>query len=128
MGHKTKIMYIEPKFDDISNLDAWIGLVVLSKTGKTLTYRGQQFQSLKGIGYKSNYYDIEDGSRYWISNCRKDGNDGLYSTTVHVDEDVRTDYWTNIRGMPERKSQASFRSRGKHRVGRNDLKNKVGNI
>ena len=48
-------------------------------------------------------------------------------TLIHVDEDIRKEYWTNIRNMPEKANQESFKSRGKHRVGRKDLKNKVGN-
>lgn len=119
-------MYFEPK-EGLASLDAWIGKVELSKTRKTLKYDGREMQSLKGLGYKANYYDIETGERFWISGCRKDGNDGLYMTTVHIDEDVRKEYWTSIRNMPERSNQESFKSRGKHRVGRSDLKNKVGN-
>ena len=119
-------MYVEPK-EDVASLEAWIGKVEISKTGKTLRYDGLELQSLKGVGYKANYFDIETGERFWVSGCRKDGNDGLYNIKIHVDENIRKEYWTDIRGMPERSNQASFTSRGKHRVGRNDLKNKVGN-
>ncbi|MCP3929938.1 MAG: 1-deoxy-D-xylulose-5-phosphate synthase, partial [Bacteroidetes bacterium] len=73
---KFEIMYIEEK-SGIAALEANIGKVFLSKTGKTLEYKGRKLQSLKGQGYKANYYDIETGEQYWISNCRKDGNDGL---------------------------------------------------
>jgi len=38
---------------------ARIGLVTFSKTGATLYYKSRSFQSLKGGGFKSNYYDIE---------------------------------------------------------------------
>jgi len=120
-------MYIEWK-GGVSALEAKIGRVSLSKTGRTLRYGNKEFKSLKGLGYKANYYDIDSGDHYWISGCRKDGNDGLYNVKVLVDEDVRKEYWTNIRNMPERINQASFISRGKHRVGRQDLKNKVGNL
>jgi len=106
-------MYIEEK-SDIASLEANIGKVCFSKTGKTLKYAGREFQSLKGYGYKANYFDIKTGEDYWISGCRKDGNDGLYRTVVFVDENVRSEYWTDIRGMPERKRQASFISTGKH--------------
>ena len=126
MGHKSQIMYIEPKSNGVASLSARIGRVAMSKTGRTLTYKDQSFQKFKG--YKANHFDVETTEEYWISGCRKDGNDGLYMTTVHVDEDIRVEYWTHIRGMPERKDQASFKSRGKHRIGRHDLKNKVGNI
>jgi len=57
---KYKIMYIEEK-SDIAALEANIGKVYLSKTGKTLRYQDREFQSLKGMGYKRNYYDIETG-------------------------------------------------------------------
>ena len=50
-------MYIEDKSDGLSG-PARIGRVGLSKTGKTLYYRGRVFQSLKGGGFKSNYFDI----------------------------------------------------------------------
>ena len=113
---KYKIMYIEEK-SDIAALEANIGKVYLSKTGKTLRYQDREFQSLKGMGYKRNYYDIETGESCWISGCRRDGNDGLYRTAVHVDEVVREEYWSKIRGMPERKNRASFTSTGKHQAG-----------
>ena len=76
-------MYIEEKAG-VASLEANIGKVYLSKTSKTLKYDGKEFQSLKGLGYKANYYDVKTGEHYWISRCRKDGNDGLYKTTVYV--------------------------------------------
>ena len=127
MSRKYKIMYIEFK-GGVAALAAVIGKVYPSKSGRTLRYKNQEFQSLKGRGYKANFYDIETGDYYWISGCRKDGNDGLYNIKVHIDEDIRAEYWTEIRNLPERKRQSSFTSRGKHRVGREDLKNKVGNL
>jgi hypothetical protein len=81
---------------------ARIGRVTFSKTGKTLYYRGRQFRSLKGDGFKSNYYEVDSGDEYWISGCRRDGADRLYgeSTPVEIDEDVREEYWTEIRKLP----------------------------
>jgi hypothetical protein len=119
---KYEIMYIEEKAC-VASLEANIGKVYLSKTGKTLKYNGKEFQSLKGSGYKANYFDIKTGEHYWISKCRKDGNDGLYKTTVFVDEDIREEYWTDIRQMPERKNQESFTSTGKHLPGGKEPKN-----
>lgn len=58
-----------------------------------------------------------------MSRCRKDGNDGLYKTTVYVDQDIREEYWTDIREMPERKDQESFTSIGKHMPGGKESKN-----
>jgi hypothetical protein len=78
---------------------ARIGRVTYSKTGCTLYYRGKAFRSLKGSGFKANYYDVETGEHYWISGQRKDGADALYATNVatEIDEKVREEYWTSIR-------------------------------
>ncbi len=119
---KYEIMYIEPK-DDVASLDARIGKVRFSKTGKTLKYNDREFQSLKGSGYKANYFEVETGGWYWISKCRRDGNDGLYKTTVFVDQDIRAEYWEDIRNMPDRKDQESFTSTGKHQAGGKEAKN-----
>lgn len=99
---KTRIMYIENKSDGL-NGSARIGRVAFSKTGKSLSYGGRTFQSLKGAGYKANYFDIETGEEFWISGPRKDGNDRLYSQSaqpVNVDADVAAEYWRDIRGLP----------------------------
>jgi hypothetical protein len=99
----SRIMYIENKADALSG-PARIGRISFSKTGRTLYYRGKSFQSLKGAGYKSNYYDLETGEEYWISGPRKDGADRLYGepTPVEIDDDVRHEYWTEVRGQPSR--------------------------
>lgn len=98
---KSRIMYIESKAGGLVG-PARIGRVAFSKTGATLRYGGRQFQSLKGVGFKSNYFDVETGEHYWISGPRKDGKDGLYATHVapEVDPDVREEYWSEIRGLP----------------------------
>ncbi len=62
---RSRIMYLEDKSESL-NGPARIGRVYFSKTGKSLTYRGQTFQSLKGSGFKANYFDIETGDHYWI--------------------------------------------------------------
>ena len=70
--------------------------------GATLYYAGKSFQSLKGSGFKSNYFEVESGEPYWISGPRKDGQDSLYATNVapEIDEDVRIEYWSKIRDLP----------------------------
>ena len=60
MSEKYKIMYIEYK-GGVAALEAIIGKIITSKTGKTLRYKDKEFQSLKGVGFKANYYDIETG-------------------------------------------------------------------
>ena len=67
---RSKIMYIEDKSEDIEG-EARIGRVYFSKSGKTLYYRGRRFQSLKGSGFKENYFEVGSGDHYWISGPRK---------------------------------------------------------
>jgi hypothetical protein len=97
---RTRIMYIEDKTSSLSG-PARIGRVTYSKSGASITYRGRTFQSLKGQGFKANYFDIENGDEFWISGPRKDGADRLYPSaeTVVVDDDVRDEYWLKIRGI-----------------------------
>jgi len=96
---KTRIMYIEDKSNGL-NGPARIGRVTYSKTGQSLHYQGRTFQSLKGAGFKANYFDVETGGHFWISGPRKDGLDRLYSSStmpVEIDDDVRDEYWRDIR-------------------------------
>jgi hypothetical protein len=72
--------------------------------GRTPYYRGQKFQSLKDAGFKSNYYCVETGEDYWISGPKRRGGDALYggSTPIEIDDDVRDEYWRDIRRQRER--------------------------
>lgn len=98
-----RIMYIECKGDGLTG-PAKIGRVSFSKTGKTIYYHGRTFQSLKGAGFKSNYYDVESGEAYWISGPKRNGQDALYggNTPIEIDDDVREEYWREIRQQSER--------------------------
>lgn len=99
-------MYIECKAGGLTG-DARIGRVTYSQTGKTIYYKGKKFASLKGSGFKSNYYDVDTGEEYWISGPKRDGSDRLYAgkgSIVTVDEDVREEYWTEIRKSPDHKA------------------------
>jgi len=98
-----RIMYIECKAGGLTGT-ARIGRVTSSKTGRTFYYQGQRFQSLKGAGFKSNYYCVETGEDYWISGPKRRGGDALYggSTPIEIDVDVRDEYWRDIRQQPER--------------------------
>jgi hypothetical protein len=98
---KSRIMYIEAKSGGLTG-PARIGRVNFSKTGATLYYGGKSFQSQKGSGFKSNYFDTETGEPYWISGPKKNGSDALYATNIRatVDDDVCDEYWTKVRGLP----------------------------
>jgi hypothetical protein len=74
---------------------------------------GRMFQKTT-MGHKSNYFDAETGEEYWISGCKKDGSDHLYGGTTEIDDDVREEYWTDIRKMPEKKDERAIRDAGKY--------------
>ena len=90
---RSKIMYIEDKSDGLDG-DARIGRVYFSKSGKTLYYRDNKFQSLKGGGFKANYFEVNSGDHYWISGPRKDESNRLYggNSGVVIDEDIKNEY------------------------------------
>ena len=113
MRPKQRIMYIEYKGEGIAG-PARIGLVKFSKSGKSMHYDGKTFETLKGTGFKANYFDVETGEEYWISGCRKDGKDALYSTEVTIDEDIREEYWSEIRKQPENKEISTFTAKSKY--------------
>ena len=79
-------------------------------------YNGKSFGLLSGGGFKSNYFDEETGDHYWISGCKKRGGDRLYPGWIDVDPDVRVEYWTAIRGKPERANEIRIRCLGKYRI------------
>lgn len=82
-------MYIENKSGSLDNAGR-IGRVYFSKTGQSLYYAGRTFRSLKGNGFKANYFDVATGEHFWISGPRKHGNVRLYggNAGVEVDPDV----------------------------------------
>jgi len=96
-------MYIEKKSDLTG--EARIGLVRFSKSGSSVHYGDQTFETLKGAGFKANYFDTATGDHYWISGPKKNGQDRLYGERlpIFIDEDVREAYWAEIREEPEKK-------------------------
>ena len=103
---KSRIMYVERKAESLSGT-ARISRMTFSKSGKTLSRGGQKFRSLKGSGFKANYYDVDSGDHYWISGCKKDGSDRLYGERIpiRIDEEAREEYWLEIRQAPHRKEE-----------------------
>jgi hypothetical protein len=86
---RSRVMYIENKSTGL-NGPARIGRVYFSKTGKTIYYADKRFRSLKGSGFKANYYDVESGDHYWITGVKKRGGNRLYGGNlgVEIDDDV----------------------------------------
>lgn len=100
---KSRIMYIERKAGALTG-DARIGRVTFNKTGRTIFYGEQIFRRIVGGGFKSNYFEATSGEEYWISGPKRRGGDRMYGSVqpVLIDEDVRTEYWRDIRDQPER--------------------------
>ena len=90
-------MYIENKSEGLEG-EARIGRVYYSKSGKTIYYKGLKLQSLKGTGYKANFFEVASGDHYWLSGPRKDKQDRLYggNSGVEIDKDVLDEYITYI--------------------------------
>jgi hypothetical protein len=105
---KTRIMYMELKTHDGGHDDrgeARIGRVALSKSGRSVHYRGKTLQRTNGTAGCGNYFDVETNEVYWVSGPKQDGTDRYYwgkSAPVEIDEDIREEYWTKIRKQPER--------------------------
>ena len=107
---KTAIVYLEG--EDEPKFMGRICRVKLSKTGKTLFYKDYEFVKIRG--YKTNHLEVNSYYEYWISNPKKMGNDTLYPGIVHVDEDVREEYWVSIRNIAQNRKQATYRCSGKY--------------
>ena len=95
-----------------NNLPGRIGKVTFSKSVKTIYYKGQNFNRCQGVC--GNYLDEETGEKYWISGCKKKGNDRLFPGIIEIDNDIREYYWTKIRNMSECRDQSVIRCTGKH--------------
>jgi hypothetical protein len=104
-GKVSRIMYVESKAESL-NGPARIGRVTFSKSGLSIYYKGKTFLRIQG--FKANYCDTETFGEYWISGPRRDGKDRLYVSNipVEIDDDVREEYWTEIRKKPELKNRA----------------------
>lgn len=110
---RSQVMYIEYKGGKLAG-PGRIGRVTFSQSRKTIYYKDCKLQSLKGHGYKANFYDAANGGWYWVSNCRRDGQDTLYPGIVEIDDDVRKEYWTSVRERSDLIQLTSFRSEGKY--------------
>jgi hypothetical protein len=102
-GVESQIMYIELTGPGHRTEWARIGRVTFSKTGKTIYYDGR---CLLGMG-RAWYRDEQSGDRFWIQRARPDGMDrfGKHkrgSLPIAIDEDVRQEYWCDVRRDPGR--------------------------
>ena len=51
------------------------------RSAKSTNYKDKAFRSLKGRGFKANYYEVSTGEEYWISGCKTEGSNGLVRGT-----------------------------------------------
>jgi len=108
-----RVMWIEDKSSGLAG-PARIGWVEVKNRGKKLIYNDKIFLSLRGGGFKANFYDTATRDEYWISGCRRDGRDALYNTNVEIDSDAVEEYWVRIRNYPEKVGTRKFRAKGKN--------------
>ena len=113
---QPRIMYIELKTDGLRGTGR-IGRIQFSKTGKTLYYGNRTLVQTR-TPMKANYFDEETLEDFWVSGPKKDGSDSLFASQVEIDEDVRVEYWTEIRNLPNNVSKSSFKSSGKSKAER----------
>jgi hypothetical protein len=108
---KPRIMYIA-RVDSQSRTDwARIGRVSFSKTGRTAYYGGRE---LRGAGQPW-FVDAATGERFHIQAARADGLDRSEgrkrgSFPVEIDDDVRDEYWREIRDLAERSHERVIHS------------------
>lgn len=81
---------------------ARIGRATFSKSGLTIDYGGLEFIRIRG--YKANDLEVNSNAEYWISGPPRDGADRLYGERIpiEIDDDIREEYWRDIREQPER--------------------------
>jgi hypothetical protein len=89
---------------------ARIGRVRFSKTGRTLYYAGRELRGSQGW-----YMDAETGELFHVARARADGLDRSEgrkrgSFPVEIDDDVRDEYWTEVRGEPNRTKERVIHS------------------
>ena len=108
---KSRVMYVELKTHEGGHDDngpAWIGRVTFSKSGRTIYYRGKRLQRSTQCCC-GNYFDTDTGDEYWVSGPKKKGGDRYpwAHAPIEIDEDVREEYWTEIRNQPDRADETS---------------------
>ena len=90
-GENRRVMYIENKDGGI---DARIGWVTFSKSGRSVYYRGKTLKRLTGGGIRGNHYDDDTGEEYWVSGIKKRGSNSHWaeSASITVDGDAAEEY------------------------------------
>jgi hypothetical protein len=69
------LRYIELKSGHGDSGPAWVGLVVMSRSGSTIYFDDRALKRLKGGGISANFFDLESGEEFWVSGVKKNGGD-----------------------------------------------------
>jgi hypothetical protein len=61
------------------------------------------FHRIVGGGFKSNYVEESTGEEYWIPGASAEAATACmaHPSRIEIDEDVREEYWTAIRNLPD---------------------------
>lgn len=95
-----RVMYVELKTGYSDNGPAWIGRVRMSKSGRTLYYRGLTLRRIRGGGVGGNHVDVETGDEYWVSGVKRNREDRHWagSGRVDIDPEVEEEYRRLVEG------------------------------
>jgi len=89
-----EMLYIELKTNQGDRGPAWIGLVALSGSGRTVYFNGKALKRSTGGGIEGNHYDSETGDKYWVSGVKRDGKDRHWAGggVVMIDSRIKDKY------------------------------------
>ncbi|GAB5458577.1 MAG: hypothetical protein Hens3KO_16070 [Henriciella sp.] len=91
---RKRIMYIELKSGFSDDGPAWIEKVRLSKSGRSIHFRGKELLNIGGSGISGNYGDVATGEEYWVSGVKKNGQDRHWagSGKVEINPAIKEEY------------------------------------
>jgi hypothetical protein len=93
-GENKRVMYIENKDGEIVGVNARIGWVTFSKSGRSVYYQEKTLKRAIRGGIRGNHFDEATGEEYWISGIKKRGSNTHWaeSATVEIDDDALEEY------------------------------------
>jgi hypothetical protein len=93
-GQERRVMYVENKDGLLDGVQARIGWVTFSKSGRTVYYRGRSLKAIGGRGVRGNFIDAESGEEFWVSGIKRRGSNAHVNeaTPVVVDDDAKDEY------------------------------------
>jgi hypothetical protein len=93
-GLERRLMYLENKDGLLDGVQARIGWVSFSKSGRTVYYGGRSLKAIGGRGIRGNFMDEQSGEEFWISGVKKKGSNthADVATSVVVDDDAKDEY------------------------------------